>query len=127
MADKVRVFVGCAPNGDDAESQAVLSYTARKHTTGPLWITWMVLSRDPASPWSGWRTDHWTTPFTGFRWAIPEVCGFKGRAIYMDSDMIVRADLRELWETPIPKGAFTIWNEWGSIFRFSSRQLYTRA
>ena len=28
---------------------------------------------------------------------------------------------------PIPKRAFTIWNEWGSIFRFSSRQLCTRA
>lgn len=57
----------------------------------------MRLSHDPASPWSGWRTEKWATPFSGFRWAIPEVCGFEGRAIYTDSDVIFMADVAELW------------------------------
>lgn len=39
----------------------------------------------------------WATPFSGYRWGIPEYCNFKGRAIYMDSDMIINADLNQLW------------------------------
>ncbi len=40
----------------------------------------------------------WATPFTGFRWAIPEMCKFEGYAIYQDADMIDVGDLRQLWE-----------------------------
>jgi len=36
------------------------------------------------------------TPFSGFRWIIPEVCGFQGRAIYTDCDMINFKDMNEL-------------------------------
>lgn len=101
----IRLFVGAAANGEDAESCAVLEYSARKHTTGPLEITWLMQTHDRRSPLFGWNTSGWITPFSGFRWAIPELCGFKGRALYMDSDMIVRADLRRLWAMPIPKPA----------------------
>ena len=65
----VRVFVGCAPNHEDAESQAVLEHSIRKHASLPVDITWMKLSRDPVSPFSGWNTELWPTPFSGFRWA----------------------------------------------------------
>lgn len=107
MASKViRLFVGTDPDGGDAESCAVLEYTARKNTTGPLEITWMMQSRDARSPWSGWDSRNWVTPFSGLRWGIPAACGFKGRAIYTDSDVIVLGDLRELWEKPISKPAF---------------------
>jgi len=108
VGDTIRLFCGCAPNGDDAESMAVLEYTARKHTTGPLEITWMMQSRKPRSPWFGWNTANWITPFSGLRWGIPAACKYRGRAIYMDSDMIVLGDLRELWEKPIPKPAFAL-------------------
>ena len=37
----------------------------------------------------------------GFRFSIPEHCEFKGRAIYLDIDMIVLADIAELWNHPI--------------------------
>jgi hypothetical protein len=62
------------------------------------------LSRDPASPWSGWATERWATPFSGFRWAIPEVCGFQGRAIYSDSDVIFMADVADLWRQQFRPG-----------------------
>jgi hypothetical protein len=52
---------------------------------------------------SGWDKSNWGTGFTPFRWIIPELCSFKGRAIYLDVDMLVLDDIRELWETPIPK------------------------
>lgn len=109
MSEAIRVFVGCAPNADDLESQAVLEYTLRKHASRPLEITWMRLSRDPASPFysdgkKGWQTEAWSTPFSGFRWCVPELCGFEGRAIYMDSDIIVHADIGELWDQEFKPG-----------------------
>lgn len=100
----IRVFVGCAANHEDLESQAVLEWSIRKHASEPVEITWMQLSHDPASPWYGWRTENWATPFSGFRWAIPEVCGFEGRAIYTDSDVIFMADIAELWRQKFQPG-----------------------
>jgi hypothetical protein len=123
VADPIRIFVGCAANGEDIESQIVLEYTLRKHATLPLEITWMQQSRDVNSPYyseradahstsnhadvasirrsSGWQTQKWATPFSGFRWALPAICKFEGKAIYMDSDFIVLADIAELWNTPM--------------------------
>lgn len=105
----VRVFVGCAANGEDLESQAALEHSLRKHASVPVEITWMRLSRDPDSPFysegpKGWQTSLWSTPFSGFRWAVPELCGFEGRAIYCDSDVIFLADVAELWDQEFQPG-----------------------
>ncbi|MDB5968153.1 MAG: glycosyl transferase [Hydrocarboniphaga sp.] len=107
--DIVRVFVGCDPNDCDLEQMMVLEHTMRKHASLPVEIHWMRLSRNPQSFWysdprqqaSGWRTERWATPFSGFRWAVPAHCGYQGRAIYMDTDMIVMSDIAELWRTPL--------------------------
>lgn len=108
MTDTISLYVGCSPNGEDAESMVVLEYTARKVTTGDLKIHWMQLTHDAKSPWfcgeGGWNSSRWPTPFSAFRWGIPWAAGYKGKAIYMDSDMIIQSDLRELWETPLDKG-----------------------
>ena len=98
--DRIRLFVGCAPNGEDAESQMVLEYTARKHSSLPVDIVWMKISSDENDFWGGWKSELWSTPFSGFRWGIPEYCSFQGQAIYMDSDMIILQDLAELWNEP---------------------------
>jgi len=97
---RIKLYVGVAPNGEDAESQMVLEYTARKNSSLPIDITWMKHNNDPDSIWGGWNSQTWATPFSGFRWAIPEACDFKGQAIYMDSDMIILGDLAELWDEP---------------------------
>lgn len=39
------------------------------------------------------------TGFSFFRFAIPEKCGYTGKAIYLDADMIVLSDLAELFNT----------------------------
>lgn len=93
----VRVFVGTAANGEDAESQAVLEWSIRKHASLPVEIVWMMHSHDPQDFWSGFDSSNWKTPFSGFRWAVPAACNYEGRAIYMDSDVIVMADIAELW------------------------------
>lgn len=119
----IRVFVGCAPNGDDLESQAVIDYTLRKFASQPVEITWMRLSRDLASPFysdgaKGWQTQLWSTPFSGFRWAVPELCRFEGRAIYCDSDVIFRADIAELYEQAFKPGKIVLAKGGADSWRF---------
>ena len=106
--DSIKVFVGCDPNNCDLEQMMVLDYSIHKHTSVPVEIVWMQLSRDPNSYWysnpetgEGWNTTKWSTPFSGFRWAIPEYCQHSGRAIYMDADVIILDDLAKLWHHPI--------------------------
>lgn len=106
--ENIKVFVGCDPNNCDLEQMMVLEYSIRKHTQHAVDIIWMQLSSDPNSPWytnpeslEGWRTEKWATPFSGFRWTIPESCNFQGRAIYMDADVIVLCDIAELWLHPM--------------------------
>jgi len=106
--DTIRVFVGCDPNNCDLEQMMVLDYSIHKHTSLPVEIVWMQLSRDPTSYWysnpetgEGWDTTKWDTPFSGFRWAIPEYCDYSGRAVYMDADVVILSDLAELWQHQI--------------------------
>ncbi|OTG67351.1 glycosyl transferase [Acinetobacter silvestris] len=111
----IKIFIGCDPNNCDLEQMMVLDYSIHKHTQHPIEIVWMQLSHDPASPWytnqetgQGWHTTKWATPFSGFRWAIPEHCNFKGRAIYMDADVVILSDIAELWSHPIDDQAIVI-------------------
>lgn len=48
------------------------------------------------------------TGFSFARWAIPELCGFEGRAIYIDADMMVFTDIKELWEMSMDDAAIAI-------------------
>jgi len=41
------------------------------------------------------------TPFSFQRFLIPQAAGYRGRAIYLDSDMQVFRDIRELWSLPM--------------------------
>jgi hypothetical protein len=44
------------------------------------------------------------TPFSFQRFLIPALAGFRGRAVYLDSDMLVFRDIMRLWTLPM-KGA----------------------
>ena len=121
----VRIFVGCDPNDCDLEQMMVLEYSLHKHASLPLEIHWMRLSTDRGSPWfsdpanaAGWRTERWATPFSGFRWAVPSACGFAGRAIYMDTDILALGDIAALWRTPIPAPAVVLARIERSSYRF---------
>ncbi len=39
------------------------------------------------------------TRFSGWRWIVPELYGNQGKAIYLDADQLLLADIAELWET----------------------------
>jgi hypothetical protein len=104
----IRVFVGCSPDGLDAESQAVVEHSMRSRSSMPIDLTWAIHSDDPASPWYGWDRSQWATPFSGFRWRVPEACAYEGRAVYCDSDIIFLADIAELWNVEIAPGKVVV-------------------
>lgn len=39
------------------------------------------------------------TEFSNYRFLIPQLCGFEGRAIWLDSDMLCLSDIGELFDT----------------------------
>ena len=115
ISENIKIFVGCDPNNCDLEQLMVLEHSVRKHTQHNVEFIWMQLSHDINSPWysnqdtdKGWSTEKWATPFSGFRWAIPELCDFTGRAIYMDADVVVLCDIAELWSHPMNNNAIVI-------------------
>ncbi len=85
----IRLFVGTDPQQHVAER--ALEASVRKNTSEPVEITWM-RAGEP-----GWDWDDGATPFSRFRWRVPRECGYEGRAIYMDADMLALGDLGELW------------------------------
>lgn len=101
MSDEpIRLFVGTDGTNGDLESQMVLEYSARTHCSQPLEIVWMQQAQK--GPYAGWQCASGRTPFTHFRWSLPAMCGYQGRAIYTDSDFVFLADLAELWAQDIP-------------------------
>lgn len=92
----IRLFVGTDPQQHVAER--ALEASVRANTTQPVDITWCRRGEG----WWDWGDDGWATPFSLFRWAVPQAAKWEGRAIYMDCDMLALGDLTELWECPIP-------------------------
>jgi RNAse (barnase) inhibitor barstar len=92
----IKMFIGSSSMGEDEAIERAYSYTIHKNCSENVDITWMRQSNNPDSYWSGFQTERWSTPFSGFRWAIPEACNFEGRAIYTDCDMLNFRDLSEL-------------------------------
>jgi glycosyl transferase family 8 len=46
------------------------------------------------------------TEFSLYRFLIPEICGYRGRAIYIDSDTICLTDIGELFDAPMNDSHF---------------------
>jgi len=93
--EPMRVFVG----GDETEEVAarVLEHSIKKHASGPVEVTIM---RDFQIPKPKDHRNRSRTKFSFYRFKIPELCGWRGRALYVDSDMLVFKDLAELWRIP---------------------------
>lgn len=91
----MRIFVG----GDETEHVAaqVLEHTIRQHASGPVAITIM---RDYAIPVPKDPANRARTKFSFYRFRIPELSRYRGRALYVDSDMQVFRDVAELWQLP---------------------------
>lgn len=93
----IRVYVATT----EAQMLAVrvLEYSIRKHASMTVEVYPMHLGGvDIPQPRD--RKNWPRTPFSFQRFIIPEMAGYKGRAIYLDSDMQVFKDIKDLWSLP---------------------------
>ena len=95
LVEPLRIFVGV----DESQLVAyrVLEYSIRKAASIPVEVTPMLdfPHRLPASPDNRPRTS-----FSFCRFMIPQLCGYEGRALYLDADMLVLGDVAELADLP---------------------------
>ncbi|PNW65442.1 UNVERIFIED_CONTAM: glycosyl transferase, partial [Euhalothece sp. KZN 001] len=104
----VKVFIG---SGEASRiEQKVLIYSLHRNSQRDLdiWVyngTHNAIERNTDEPFLAplslklkYRS---RTEFSLFRYLIPELCNFEGRAIYLDSDIICLCDIGELFDTEI--------------------------
>ena len=98
MPAPVKIFV--AATEDQMLAVKVLEYSIRKHASLNIQVTPLhrcgIEIPTPHDPENLPRT-----PFSFQRFLIPEIVGYSGRAIYLDSDMQVFQDIRNLWTLPM--------------------------
>jgi lipopolysaccharide biosynthesis glycosyltransferase len=89
--DILRIFIGW--DSRYPEPADVLRYSLRKHASNELDIRYLRLceldlarAHDPRA----------STEFTYSRFLVPHLCGFRGKAVFMDSDMLCLGDIKEL-------------------------------
>jgi hypothetical protein len=87
--DPIRIFVGSEP--EQWLAARVLEYSIRQTTNEPVSIEYLYRPLRASAQQAGGRT-----PFSAQRFYIPQLCGYSGTAVYLDSDMQVFANVREL-------------------------------
>ena len=97
METPVRVYVG----SQDAQMVPVkvLEYSIRKRTDLVVEVV-PLHHAEIEFPTPRDVRNRPRTPFSFQRFYIPQLAGYRGRAIYLDSDMQVFRDIRELWSLP---------------------------
>lgn len=96
-ADTVRVFVAATP----AEwlPMKVLEFSIRETTDLPVQLS-AIYMHQRFIPIPKDTANRARTPFSFQRFLIPELCGFEGKAVYLDADMQVFQDIATLWNRP---------------------------
>lgn len=110
---KVKIFIG---SGEQSVlERKVLIYSLHKHTKRELDIavfngTHNAVETEGAAPQLAPLPLHLKyrnmTEFSLYRYLIPELTGFAGRAIYLDSDMICLRDIGDLFDTSLDGADF---------------------
>ena len=89
-ASSLRIFCGFDPRQPIAYN--VLQYSIAGNTSRPVSITPLLLRTLPIK-----RTG--LTEFTYSRYLVPWLCNYEGFALFLDADMVVDADIAELFAT----------------------------
>lgn len=84
----IRVFIGYDPN--ETVAYHVLAHSIMRHASEPVSVTPLKLSQ---LPMTRARDPKQSTEFSFSRFLVPWLCGYEGQAIFMDSDMLCRADI----------------------------------
>jgi hypothetical protein len=102
----IEVYVGA--DRSQLLAVAVLEHSIRRHTRRPVQVRPLIDLDlpEPRDIRQGSRTN-----FSFARFAIPELAGYQGRALYLDADMLVFRDVGELWDIPLGGGSVAIQQE----------------
>lgn len=93
----IRIYVGSLE--EQMLAVKVLEYSIRKHAS--MTVELLPLHHAPLqTPVPADARNAPRTPFSFQRFLIPALAEHRGRAIYVDSDMQLFADIRQLWVTP---------------------------
>lgn len=90
----IRVFIGFDQR--EAVAYHVAAASIMRHASEPVAITPLARTtlryefHRPRGPLD-------STDFAISRFLVPHLCGFEGRAIFLDCDMLLRADIAQLW------------------------------
>lgn len=99
MPSPIKIYLGTQI--EQTLAAKVLSYSICQHTCAPVDIEPLYQAvADAGIEIPVPRQPHLRprTPFTFQRFAIPSLCNYQGRAIYLDSDMLVFQDIQALWQ-----------------------------
>lgn len=95
----IRVFIGY--DAQETIAFHVAAHSILRHASQPVLVSGLMLRQLPM--WRA-RDAKQSTDFAFSRFLVPSLCDFEGRAIFMDCDMLCRADIVELWDA-LPAGA----------------------
>jgi hypothetical protein len=95
MAERLDIFVGT--DRSQLLAVSVLEHSIRRRTDSEVRVSPLIDLDlpEPKDIRQGSRTG-----FSFARFAIPELTGYRGKALYLDADMLVFADIAELWRIP---------------------------
>ena len=95
MARPIPVFIGYDPHERAAVN--VLADSLVQHSSRPLAIT-PIVARQLSNVLYRPRHPNQSTEFSFSRFLVPWLMDYQGWAIFMDCDMLARADIAELWD-----------------------------
>ena len=112
----LRIFIGY----DDRQpvSYNVLHSSIMRRASIPVSITPLILNTLPMKR-------RGLTPFTYSRFICPYLCGFEGRSVFLDADIMFRDDIAKLpfnddCEVSVVKGSLKY--EWSSVMVFNNEK-----
>lgn len=114
MTEPLRVFIGYDPRQPIAFN--VCAHSIVRHSSVPVSITALKLSQLPIKR-------RGLTEFTYSRFLVPWLCGFRGRAVFMDADVVVTGDIKELFDSADASAVCVMQEqerfEWPSVMLFN--------
>jgi lipopolysaccharide biosynthesis glycosyltransferase len=111
----MRIFIGVDPR--DAVSYNVLQWSIIRRSSQPVAICPLVL------PQLNFKRQG-LTHFTFTRYLAPLMCGYKGKSLFLDSDMLCLGDIAELFAIEFDDPVAVVKNkerfEWPSLMMFNN-------
>lgn len=116
MHEPLKVLIGY----DERQALAfnVAAHSVIRNSSVPVSVTPLILRQLPI-------TRRGLTSFTWSRFLVPYLCGYLGRAVFMDADIVVKGDIAELFAQADAQTCVHVMQEqarfeWASVMLFNN-------